>query len=239
MNETRNKPRTAFLLGAFSAIALSVLMTGCTAKNGGAPGADSASSIAAMGTAERGKYIVTTSGCNDCHTPWTMGQQGPAPDMTKMLSGHPAGMMLPPAMLQPPWMAAGNMTMTAWSGPWGVSFTANLTPDSATGIGKWTQEQFITGLKTGKMLGSGRTMLPPMPWNWFSQMTDADLASIYMYLRTIPAISNQVPQPLPPGTPVEMPPGGMHPGAPPVPNGMPPPPLVPEPRNKIPPPHHK
>ncbi len=212
----------------FGAIAISTLLVGCTAKNGSAPGMDSTNSSAAMGTAERGKYLVTTGGCNDCNTPWTMSQQGPGPDMTKMLSGHPAGMMIAsPAMLQPPWMCAGSMSMTAWSGPWGVSFSANLTPDSATGIGAWTQEQFMNALKTGKHQGTGRSILPPMPWNWLAQMTDADLASIYMYLKTIPAISNQVPAPMPPG----MPPGGlMPPGPPPLPPGaqqplIPPPPL--------------
>lgn len=213
------------VLGACAAIAISSLLTGCTAKNGGAPGMDSASSTAAMGTVERGKYLVTTVGCNDCHTPWMMGPHGqPGPDMTKMLSGHPASFKIPgPAPLQMPWMAAGTMTMTGWSGPWGVSFAANLTPDSATGIGLWTQEQFMNTLKTGKHLGTGRAILPPMPWEDFAHMTDADLASMFMYLKSIPAISNQVPAPIPPdmsggGMP------GMPPGAPPVRMSAPPPP---------------
>jgi hypothetical protein len=143
--------------------------------------------------------------------------------MTKMLSGHPAEMKIDaPASLQPPWMAAGNMTMTAWSGPWGISFTANLTPDSATGIGAWSQDQFINALKSGKHQGTGRTILPPMPWNWLSQMTNADLASMYMYLKTIPPISNKVPDPLPPS--ISMP--GAPPGAPGLPPGAMPPPMV-------------
>jgi len=153
-----------------------------------------------------------------------------------MLSGHPASFPIPgQAPIQPPWMAAGSMTMTAWSGPWGVSFTANLTPDSATGIGKYSQEQFIAALKSGKMMGSGRGMLPPMPWNWFSEMTDADLASMYLYLRTIPAISNQVPDPMPPsmaGGPGGMPPGGMPPGGPGMVPPPIPPPMPPHPSNK-------
>jgi Cytochrome c len=217
--------RRTLSLGALTAIAISTL-SGCAPKNGGSPGVDSTNSASAMPTVERGKYLVTTTGCNDCHTPWTMGAQGPAPDMTKMLSGHPAGMVLMPPMLLPPWGVAGSMTMTAWSGPWGVSFSANLTPDSATGIGAWTQEQFVNAIKSGKHQGVGRPILPPMPWNWFSQMTDADLGSMYLYLRTIPAISNQVPGPVSPAVHQE----GLPPGAPgmaPLPAGVPPPPIPP------------
>jgi hypothetical protein len=231
-NRTIDISQRAPLLGTLAAIAISTLMAGCTAKNGAAPGVDSTTvssttMSSATSTVDRGKYLVTTGGCNDCHTPWKMGQQGPEPDMTKMLSGHPAEMKIDaPASLQPPWMIAGNMTMTAWSGPWGISFTANLTPDSATGIGTWTQDQFMKALKSGKHQGSGRPILPPMPWNWLSQMTDPDLASIYMYLRTIPPISNKVPDP--------MPVAGMPPGAPPLPPGVMPPPMPPMP-NK----HHR
>ncbi len=234
---TNNKLHCVPLFGAFAAIAFSAFLTGCTAKNGGAPGMDSTSSSAAMGTAERGKYLVTTTGCNDCHTPWTMGPKGPGPDMTKMLSGHPAGLkMISAPGLQPPWMVAGGMTMTSWGGPWGISYTANITPDSATGIGKWTQDQFISTLKTGKHMGTGRAILPPMPWNWFSQMTDADLASIYMYLKTIPAISNQVPDPVPPSMAMQGMPLGMQ--QPPVPpGGMVPPPPPPLPNAPVHPQH--
>ncbi|HKE95231.1 MAG TPA: hypothetical protein VKB34_13045, partial [Povalibacter sp.] len=93
--------------------------------------------------AARGKYLVTTSGCNDCHTPWIMGPNGPEPDMMRMLSGHPAQMELTPApTVSGPWVMVAAATNTAWSGPWGVSFTANLTPDKETGIGKWTARNF-------------------------------------------------------------------------------------------------
>ncbi len=45
---------------------------------------------------ERGKYLVTIMACNDCHTPFKMGPKGPEPDMSRMLSGHPEQMKLPP-----------------------------------------------------------------------------------------------------------------------------------------------
>ncbi|HXF46915.1 MAG TPA: diheme cytochrome c-553 [Burkholderiaceae bacterium] len=147
----------------------------------------------------RGKYLVTTSGCNDCHTPWKVGPNGPEPDYTRMLSGHPQDMALPPAP-QPvgPWLVAAAATNTAWSGPWGVSFTANLTPDPETGLGKWTLRNFVDTIRTGRHMGRGRPILPPMPIPMYKNFTDEDLDAIYSYLRTIPAVKNRVPEPLPP-----------------------------------------
>jgi hypothetical protein len=86
----------------------------------------------------RGKYLTTIAGCNDCHTPWKLGANGPEPDMSRMLSGHPQAMTIvsPAAAQKEPWVMSASDTNTAWSGPWGVSFTANLTPDDETGLGK-------------------------------------------------------------------------------------------------------
>src|SRR5688572_5524004 len=87
---------------------------------------------------ERGAYLVRAMGCNDCHTPWKMGPRGPEPDMTRALTGHPADVVMPPPPSLPPgpWIWMGAATNTAFAGPWGVSFTANLTPDPETGLGK-------------------------------------------------------------------------------------------------------
>lgn len=148
---------------------------------------------------KRGKYLVTIGGCNDCHTPWKMGPRGPEPDMTRMLSGHPESMPVPPAPKpQGPWLIAAAATNTAWSGPWGVSFTANLTPDRETGLGKWTQRNFTEAIRTGRHMGRGRPILPPMPIPMYKNFSDADLEAIFSYLQTIPAITNKVPEPLPP-----------------------------------------
>ena len=149
----------------------------------------------------RGKYLVTTSACNDCHTPWHIGPAGPEPDMSRMLSGHPESMVIAqPAKLPPgPWVLAGAPTNTAWSGAWGVSFTANLTPDPETGLGKWTQTTFMQAIRTGRHMGRGRQILPPMPFAMYRNFTDEDLGAIYAYLRSIPPIKNRVPEPLPPG----------------------------------------
>jgi hypothetical protein len=148
---------------------------------------------------KRGEYIVKGMGCNDCHTPLKMGANGPEPDMTRMLSGHPQGLALPPAPPPSgPWMASVAATMTAWAGPWGVSFTANLTPDPDTGLGSWTEQQFVDTLRSGRHLGRGREILPPMPWPAIRNMTDDDLKAIFAYLRSIPPVKNRVPEPLPP-----------------------------------------
>jgi mono/diheme cytochrome c family protein len=147
----------------------------------------------------RGKYIVSTSGCHDCHTPWQMGPNGPAPDMSRALSGHPQGFRVPPPPKpEGPWIAAVAATNTAWAGPWGVSFTANLTPDPETGLGKWTQRNFIETIRSGRHMGRGREVLPPMPIMVYNNFSDADLAAIFSYLQSIPAIRNRVPEPLPP-----------------------------------------
>lgn len=151
----------------------------------------------------RGKYLITTSGCNDCHTPWHVGPSGPEPDMSRMLSGHPESLVIdePPVLPPGPWTAAATHTNTAHFGPWGVSFTANLTPDPETGLGKWTLATFTQTIRTGRHLGRGRKILPPMPIPMYRNFTDEDLAAIFMYLQSIPPVKNRVPEPLRPGVP--------------------------------------
>lgn len=98
---------------------------------------------------------------------------------------------------------------TTWAGPWGVSFAANLTPDKETGLGYWKAETFIAALRTGKHQGTGRNILPPMPWPGIGQMTDTDLEAVFAYLKTLKPIKNAVPVPL---SPVDV---GMPPPPPP------------------------
>jgi mono/diheme cytochrome c family protein len=150
----------------------------------------------------RGKYLVTTSGCHDCHTPLKPGPDGAEPDMDRMLSGHPEHLVLPPAPKLPegPWLVTAAATNTAWSGPWGVSFTANLTPDPETGLGSWTLRNFKDTLRSGRHLGRGRPILPPMPIPMYKHFTDTDLEAIFAYLQSIPPIRNRVPEPLPPSS---------------------------------------
>lgn len=149
----------------------------------------------------RGKYLVTTGGCDDCHTPKIYTANGPVPDTSRLLSGFQQGGTLP--TLDVKYVAPGNWVATesnfsAWVGPWGISYASNLTPDNATGIGALSEEMFIKTLREGKYMGVGRPLLPPMPWPTIGQMTDQDLKAIYAYLKTINPISNKVPEPTPP-----------------------------------------
>jgi hypothetical protein len=148
---------------------------------------------------ERGKYLVTIMYCNDCHTPFKMGPNGPEPDMSRMLSGHPEQMKMPPPPKPVgPWIVSIDATDTAFAGPWGISYTANLTPDKNTGMGIWTENMFLKAMKAGKHMGTSREIQPPMPWHWIGQATDEDLKAIFAYLQSIPPIVNHVPDWEPP-----------------------------------------
>lgn len=149
--------------------------------------------------ADRGRYIVETSACHDCHTPFRMGDNGPEWDMARMLSGHPEHLQLPdPPAAVGPWVASSSDTNTAWAGPWGVSFTANLTPDPDTGLGRWSARNFRETIRNGRHMGRGRDLLPPMPWPVYRNLSDEDLDAVFAYLQTIPPIRNRVPEPRPP-----------------------------------------
>lgn len=150
-------------------------------------------------TIKRGKYLVEVTGCHDCHTPMKMGANGPEPDMTRALSGHPEQMKLPPPpKLEAPWIWAGTATNTAFAGPWGVSYAVNVTADPDTGIGRWREPDFVNAIRTGKHLGVGRPIAPPMPWPAYAKLSDRDLKAIFAYLKSTPAIKNRAPDYVPP-----------------------------------------
>jgi len=182
---------------AHRAACAAVLSESCTLA---ACGSESAQASApGPSNVARGKYLVDAIGCGDCHTPKKMGPNGPEPDVTRLLSGHPEHMkMPPPPALSQAWAVAVSPDLTAWTGPWGQSFTANLTPDQNTGIGIWTQEMFVKAIRTGKHMGVSRPILPPMPWQQFAHLSDDDLDAIFAYLRTIKPVVNHVPDPVPP-----------------------------------------
>ena len=168
-----------------------------TTRGSGVPAARAATATKSSGSVARGEYLVKAMGCHDCHTPAKMGPSGPEPDMSQALGGHPSGMTVPPPPAPTgPWIGSVTGTFTAWSGPWGVSYTANLTPDKATGLGEWTEQQFVDTIRTGRRQGRGREILPPMPWPAFKNLNDGDLKAIFAYLRTVKPIENKVPEPV-------------------------------------------
>ena len=116
---------------------------------------------------ERGKYLVTIAGCSDCHTP---GALLGMPDMKRYLGGSDVGFAIPTQ---------------------GVFVGQNLTPDKQTGIGGWTDAQIIAAIRQGKT-PEGRALSPVMPYFALSHLTDADAEAIVAFLKSLPAVSNQV-----------------------------------------------
>lgn len=116
-----------------------------------------------------GEYMINVAACADCHTP--MGPQGP--DFSKVFSGG-----------------------FVFDNPLMKVAVANITPDTATGIGAWTEEMFVNKFKSNasdevvnRKTGRENSF---MPWYMYGKMKDEDLKAIYAYLRTVKPISNKV-----------------------------------------------
>ena len=174
------------------------------AEGVGAPAVLSAAAAARGYTEEqalRGKLLVSFGGCNDCHTPWKFDPKigAPVPDMTRMLSGHPEGAPEPSGTLGEGDMALIGPTFTSFRMPFGMIYTPNLTPDPDTGTGAWTEEMFLGIFRKAKHLGgTGRPVLPPMPWPMVATLPDEDIIAIFSYLQSIPPVRNYVPTVQPP-----------------------------------------
>ena len=148
-----------------------------------------------------GKHLVAITGCSDCHTPKIMTPQGPADDTTLFLSGHPAAIPAPDVdrkQMESKGLVV-TATFTSWVGPWGITYSANLTPDE-TGLGNWKEDQFIYAIKNkiSKGLPGSRPLLPPMSMMPFHHMSTDELKAVFAYLKTIKPISNISVQPTPP-----------------------------------------
>lgn len=149
---------------------------------------------------KRGGYLVLLGGCGDCHSPKVMTPQGPAEDTTRLLSGYASSR--PFEGFDKKVALSGtkvifNIESTAFAGPWGVTYAANLTPHHS-GIGSWTVENFKKAMREGKWRGMDNTrpLLPPMPWQNYREVTDEDLSAIFAYLQSLPPIDNPVPVPI-------------------------------------------
>lgn len=153
--------------------------------------------VRVKGDPDRGEYLSTIIGCDHCHTPKIMTPQGPRPIPDRWMSGYPDTRTLPDfdkSVITPTGWGLHTADLTAFVGPWGVSFGANLTPDE-TGIGNWTFEHFKKAMTNGKFKGleNSRTLLPPMPWPSYMNMEEQDLRDIFAYLKSLPPVQNKVP----------------------------------------------
>lgn len=177
-------------------LCISVLFASCNSNSSGGK-----KELTKAEKISRGEFLVTFGGCGDCHTPKVFTPQGPVPDTSRLLSGSPATTQIADVdvkLIQPGKWILFTQDVTAAVGPWGASFSANLTPDNETGIGSWQEEMFIKAMKTGKHLGAGRPIMPPMPWQLIGQHSDEDLSAMFAYLKSIKPISNKVPNYIPP-----------------------------------------
>ncbi len=136
-------------------------------------GLSSITPAAAQTPVERGRYLANLAGCSHCHTP---GHFLGKVDMTRALGGSDVGFGIP------------NL---------GVFVGPNLTPDKATGLGRYTDAEVTTLLRTGTR-PDGRILAPAMPWREYSTLTDADMKALIAYLRSLKPISNAVPGPFGP-----------------------------------------
>lgn len=149
---------------------------------------------------KRGAYLVNFGACHDCHSPKVFTDMGPLPDTTRLLSGFQFDSGIPKVdttLIKPGGWYLTNSDLTAWVGPWGISFSANLTPDERTGIGSWNEQMFINAIRNGLHLRANRPILPPMPFMGIAGLNDEDLKSVFAYMMSIKPVSNKVPDPIP------------------------------------------
>jgi mono/diheme cytochrome c family protein len=128
---------------------------------------------AAQSQAERGRYLVSLAGCQDCHTPGNfLGKR----DLQRALAGSEVGFEIPGL---------------------GTFYGPNLTPDKETGLGAWTAEQIAAAITKG-VRPDGRILAPVMPWRDFAVLTKGDASAIAAYLKSLPPVRNTVPGPFGP-----------------------------------------
>ena len=154
-------------LRTFSALSVLFLATAC--HNQSSSGSTSNPAAAAASSTERGKYLVRIMACADCHN---TGSFSPKPE-EGFLQGATVGFELPGM---------------------GVFYPPNLTPDADAGIGKWSEADIVTALRTGKT-PDGRNLAPIMPWQRYAVLTDDDANAIAAYLKSLPPSSHKVPPP--------------------------------------------
>ena len=188
--------RTFFITASILAFAWGTILISC--KNHSAVSEKTPVVMDSTEKVKRGEYLVSIIGCDDCHSPKRMGPMGPEIIPELRLSGYPSSRPIQKAdsqVVKQGWALFGP-DLTSAAGPWGMSFSGNLTSDE-TGIGNWTEENFLRAIRKGKYKGleNSRSLLPPMPWFVYKNMSDEDLKSIFAYLKTVKPVENVVPIP--------------------------------------------
>jgi mono/diheme cytochrome c family protein len=134
-----------------------------------APDVSSIADPAVRAVAVRGRQIVMRSGCIGCHA--TNGSQGP--DLTKYLAGG----------------------ALKFESAHGTFVSRNLTPDPETGLGKKSDEDIKRILRSGVFADGHVVPYTTMPWADFANLTEEDLYAVVVYLRHLPAVRHQIPDP--------------------------------------------
>jgi mono/diheme cytochrome c family protein len=111
-----------------------------------------------------GEKLYHASGCHSCHLPTS------ASGIDSIL---PAG-------------------GTALKTPVGALYPPNITPDAETGIGTWTEAQFVVAMKQGKGR-DGYPLIPAFPYTSYAKMSDTDVRDLFAYLKTLKPIKNATP----------------------------------------------
>jgi mono/diheme cytochrome c family protein len=117
---------------------------------------------------ERGAYLAQIMDCGGCHTGSALIGN---PDPARYLAGSDVGFAVPGL---------------------GIFYPPNLTPDSETGIGSWSEADIIQAVRTG-VVPDGRELAPVMPWHSYGALTDADAAALAAYLKSLPAVKFAAP----------------------------------------------
>lgn len=118
----------------------------------------------------RGEYLAQIMDCTGCHTPGTMTGN---PDMARFLGGGDMGFEIPGL---------------------GIFWPPNITPDEATGIGSWSSGDIAKTVRTGET-PDGRILAPIMPYKSYAALNDEDAMALAAYLKSLPPVSNDVPDP--------------------------------------------
>ena len=84
---------------------------------------------------------------------------------------------------------AGGLPLTT---PFGIIYTANITPDSATGIGNWSLQQFARAMREG-IAADGTHLYPAFPYTAYTKLSDADISALYAYVRSLQPVSYRPP----------------------------------------------